>query len=161
MNADAIRHLYGYHFSENRRLWDAYISQLDDEQFTAPVSYSIGSVRDQILHIMSADRTWFSPLRGLEIPDWLDPADFPTRESIRTYGDELEQFMRGYLEELQDDMLWTRPLEGEDENFLLWQVLLHVVNHATDHRAQILRALNDLGLATTAQDYIFYVYDNP
>jgi uncharacterized damage-inducible protein DinB len=40
-------------------------------------------------------------------------------------------------------------------------VLLHVVNHGTDHRAQALRLLNDLGVETTSQDYIFYVYDHP
>jgi uncharacterized damage-inducible protein DinB len=39
-------------------------------------------------------------------------------------------------------------------------VLLHVCNHGTDHRAQLLRLLNDLGVKTTAQDYIFYVYEN-
>ncbi|MBK6794482.1 MAG: hypothetical protein IPG80_18510 [Anaerolineales bacterium] len=38
---------------------------------------------------------------------------------------------------------------------ILWQVLLHVVNHATDHRAQLLRALHDLGVDTKSQDYIF------
>jgi uncharacterized damage-inducible protein DinB len=35
-----------------------------------------------------------------------------------------------------------------------------VVNHGTDHRAQILRLLHDFGVNTTGQDYIFYVYDN-
>jgi isoleucyl-tRNA synthetase len=41
------------------------------------------------------------------------------------------------------------------------EVLLHVVNHGTDHRAQLLRQLNDLGMETVSQDYIFYVYDHP
>ncbi|NOK62014.1 MAG: hypothetical protein GFH23_1086650n1, partial [Chloroflexi bacterium AL-N1] len=50
-------------------------------------------------------------------------------------------------------------LEGEDKDLVLWQVLLHVVNHGTDHRAQLLRLLHDLGVRTTSQDYIFYVYD--
>jgi uncharacterized damage-inducible protein DinB len=35
-----------------------------------------------------------------------------------------------------------------------------VVNHGTDHRAQILRKLNDLGIKTAPQDFIFYVYDH-
>jgi uncharacterized damage-inducible protein DinB len=39
-------------------------------------------------------------------------------------------------------------------------VLLHVANHGTDHRAQLLRLLHDLGVKTTSQDYIFHVYDN-
>jgi uncharacterized damage-inducible protein DinB len=69
--------------------------------------------------------------------------------------------MRDYLANLRDDMLFKKPFaEGEDKNVILWQVLLHVVNHGTDHRAQILRLLNDLGVKTGHQDYIFYVYDN-
>ena len=39
-------------------------------------------------------------------------------------------------------------------------MLLHVANHGTDHRAQILRVLHDLGVQTTSQDLIFYVYDH-
>jgi hypothetical protein len=31
----------------------------------------------------------------------------------------------------------------------------------TDHRAQLLRQLNDLGIKTSSQDYIFYAYDHP
>ena len=70
--------------------------------------------------------------------------------------------MRAYLANLRDDMLFTKPFaEGEDENLVLWQVLLHVANHGTDHRAQILRLLNDLGVETKYQDYIFYVYEHP
>jgi len=30
-----------------------------------------------------------------------------------------------------------------------------------NHHAQLLRILNDFGLKTVSQDYIFYVYDNP
>ena len=68
--------------------------------------------------------------------------------------------MRNYLPELRDEMLFDKPLEGEDKDLMLWQVLLHVVNHGTDHRAQLLRLLNDLGVETTYQDYIFYAYEH-
>ena len=160
MNANVFRHFYDYHFAENRKLWDRYITQLSDEQFTQPVDYSRGSVRDQILHLMSCDDAWFSGLRGVEIPEDLNPTDFSERESIRAHWDNVEQNMRDYLAKLQDDMLFEKPLEGEDKDLMLWQVLLHIVNHGTDHRAQLLRLLNDLGVKTTSQDYIFYVYDN-
>lgn len=70
--------------------------------------------------------------------------------------------MRDYLAKLQDNMLFAKPIKKpeEDQDFTVWQVLLHVVNHGTDHRAQILRFLNDLGVKTSSQDYIFYVYDH-
>jgi uncharacterized damage-inducible protein DinB len=162
MNADAFRHLYNYHFSENRKIWNYFITALPQEQFVQNVDYSMGSVRNQIVHLMSVDDTWFSGLRGIEIPDALNPANFDERDVIRAYWDKVEQNMREYLAALRDDMLFEKPFaEGEDKDLILWQVLLHVVNHGTDHRAQILRLLSDLGIRTPPQDYIFYVYDNP
>jgi uncharacterized damage-inducible protein DinB len=160
MNANAFRHFYDYHFAENRKIWDSYVTPLSHEQFTQHVDYSRGSVRDQILHLISCDAAWFSGLRGVEIPKDLNPADFPNRESIRAHWDNVEHDMRAYLTGLRDDMLFDTPLDGEDKALILWQVLLHVANHGTDHRAQLLRLLNDLGVKTTSQDYIFYVYDN-
>ena len=161
MNADAFRHFYGYHFSENRNIWETYIAQLSDELFIQTLSYSHGSIRNQIVHLMSVDDTWFSGLRGVEIPDSLDPAAFVDRNSIRTHWDAVEQRMRDYLAALTDGMLFEKPLEGEDKDLVLWQVLLQVANHGTDHRAQLLRLLNDLGVKTVSQDYIFYAYDHP
>jgi uncharacterized damage-inducible protein DinB len=160
MNTNAFRHFYEYHFTENRNIWDSYVSQLSQEQFTMDVGYSHGSVRDQIFHLINVDDVWFSDLHRVSLPEPLNPADFPDLETIRAYWDNVEKRMRAYLADLQDDMLSTKPLAGEDKDLRVWQVLLHVVNHGTDHRAQLLRLLNDLGLETTSQDYIFFVYEN-
>ena len=161
MNANAFRHFYGYHFSENRKMWDHYISPLSYEQFTQNVDYSHGSVRDQIVHLMSVDDNWFSGLRGVEFPEPFHPAGFDDRNIIRVHWDGVEQNMRDHLAKLRDDMLFEKPFaDGEDKDLILWQVLLHVANHGTDHRAQLLRLLNDLGVKTTSQDYIFHVYEH-
>ena len=161
MNANAFRHFYDYHFTENRKIWDTYIPSLSQEQFTRNVAYAHGSVRNQIVHLMSVDDTWFSGLRGVEIPEPLNPAHFDDRKAIRARWDIIEQNMQEYLANLRDDMLFEKPFaEGEDKDLILWQVLLHVGNHGTDHRAQLLRSLNDLGVKTESQDYIFYVYDH-
>ena len=163
MNADAFRHLYGYHFAENRALWDRCIAQLSREQFTQPVDYSRGSIRDQVVHLMDVDAVWFSELRGVEPPAEIAPAVDDDRADLRARWDRIELDMRAYLSELRDDMLLTQPIREpeEDQVLYVWQVLLHVVNHGTDHRAQLLRVLHDLGVETTSQDYIFYAYDNP
>jgi uncharacterized damage-inducible protein DinB len=161
MNADAFRHFYEYHFSENRKIWDTGIMSLTQEQFTKGVNYSHGSVRNQVVHLMSVDDSWFSGLRGEEIPDMLDPNEYNDRQRLRAKWDEVEGKMRGYLARLQDDMLFSKPFEeGEDKDLILWQVLLQVATHGTDHRAQILRLLNDLDMKTESQDYIFYVYEH-
>lgn len=162
MNADAFRQLYAYHFSENRKIWDSYIMPLTDDQFTQKIDYSLGSVRNHVVHLMSVDDAWFSGLRGVDVPHHLNAVHFAKKAKIRTYWDGVEARMREYLAMLTDAMLFTNPFpDGEDENLILWQVLLHVVNHATDHRAQLLRIIHDLGVKTGPQDYIFYVYDHP
>jgi uncharacterized damage-inducible protein DinB len=162
MNADAFRHFYNYHFSENRKIWDTCIAPLSYEQFIQDTAYSQGSIRDQVTHLMSVDDVWFSELRGIEPSEPYIPASFDDRGQIRMYWDRVEQGMRTYLAELRDETLFDKPIEEpeEDKELIVWQVLLHVVNHGTDHRAQLLRVLNDMGVKTISQDYIFYVYDH-
>lgn len=161
MNADAFRHLYGYHFGMNRYIWDEYIAPLSQDQFTQEAVYSHGSVRNQFLHLINCDALWFSELQNLDFPGDLDPQEFGDRAALLARWNATEQMMRGYLAGLRDDMLFDKPIREpeEDSELAVWQVLLHVVNHGTDHRAQILRLLNDMGIGTTSQDYIFYVYD--
>ncbi len=162
MNADAFRHLYGYHFAQNHEVWNKYIVLLTYDEFTRKMGYSYASVRDQFVHMIGADDLWFSELQNIE--PLKPPADAGTddREGIRSYWGAVEQRMRQFLARLQDDMLSDKPIKEpeDDKNLLAWQVLLHVINHGTDHRAQMLRFLSDLGAKTESQDYIFYVYDH-
>ena len=158
MNADAFRHIYDYHFSENRKLWDLYVMNLPEEQFLQTIPYSIGSVRNQVVHLMSVDNGWFGDLSHQDFLEGVDLDNLNDRAAIRAEWDKVEKHMGDYLATLRDDMLFTKPLSGEDENLVLWQILLHVMNHGTDHRAQLLRLLHDFGLATTAQDYVFHLY---
>lgn len=162
MNTNAFRHLYGYHFAENRATWDKIVSQLTDDQFAQAVGYSHGSVRDQLIHLINVDDIWFSSLSNVPLLEPLEPSAAPNRADIRARWDAVEQRMHHYLDALTDDMLPSTPIQEPDEDrpLRVWQVLLHVVNHATDHRAQILRTLNDFGIKTVSQDYIFYVYDH-
>lgn len=154
MNADAFRHLYEYHFTINRKIWDQCIVGLTDEQFTRPSEYSMGSVRNQVVHMMNIDDRWFSGLRGVEVPGFLNPVEFPERPLIRDRWDAVEANMRDYLGGLHDKMLFEHPF---GDAITRWQVLIHAVNHGTDHRAQLLALLNGLGVETFPQDYFYFM----
>ena len=161
MNADSFRHFYNYHLAENHAVWK-HVASLSFEQFRQPIEYSRGSVREQIIHLIDAEQMWFSELRDVRPLEPPSPSDVDDRQVIRAFWDAIEQDIRAYLTNLRDDMLFTKPIKepDEDQNLIVWQVLLHVANHATDHRAQLLRVLHDLGVETKSQDYIFYVYEN-
>ncbi len=72
--------------------------------------------------------------------------------------DTVEGEMRAYLGALRDEMLHDQPfLESDGDEIWLWQILIHVVNHGTDHRAQLLALLHQVGAKTFPQDYAFFI----
>ena len=155
MNADNFRALFDYHFRLNRVIWSYSIVPLTEEQFLQPSDYSIGSVHNQLVHMLNVDNAWFSDLRGETLVEDLERDSQHSREEIRALWDELEGKIREYLATLTDDMLDQVLLEADP--YPLWQVLLHVVNHGTDHRAQLLAQLHQVGGKTLPQDYVFYL----
>jgi uncharacterized damage-inducible protein DinB len=159
MHADDIRTLYNYHFAANRKLWDVSIVPLTDDQFLQPLDYSIGSIRNQVVHLMDIEEGWFTGLRlpGSERVPFKNPADWPTREKIRADWDVVETDIRVYLVSLTDDEC-NQPFGPEPNAMRKWQVMLHVLNHATDHRAQTLAMLHSLGAPTFAQDMVYHFW---
>ena len=164
MNADDFRRLYDYHFAMNRQVWDI-ASALPDVAFDREIAYSHGSVRHQLMHLLAVDEGWFTGLRDDPWPEDIAPGaplPTPTRDEIRERWDDVERRMRDYLASVTNEALGQHPwADGEDKDLVLWEVLFHVANHGTDHRAQLLRALADLGAETPPQDYVFYAYEHP
>jgi uncharacterized damage-inducible protein DinB len=152
LGIDHIRQLYDYHFTLNRRLWDHSIMALTDEQYLQPAPYSVGSIRNQMVHMMNIEDRWFSGLRGVEVPWVIDVESYDTREKLRPAWDQVEANIQAYLGQLTDD-----DLTNMYEEFQIWQILMHVINHGTDHRAQTFALLHHLGAPTFPQDYIFVV----
>ena len=152
MNADYFRQLYQYHVAANHKLWHESIVELTDEQFKQKLPYSVGSVRNQVVHLLNIENSWFFDLRGLEAPGWVNPVHLPDRPRVRAKWDAVEAGMGAYLASLIDDDLGRDGAEG----LRVWQVLFHVLNHGTDHRAQLLAMLAQLKAPTFSQDYPFY-----
>lgn len=157
MTADEIRSLYEFHFTRNREIWDHCVTTLTLVQFTQEINYSIGSIRNQCVHLLNVDERWFSGFHGDELPGWYEPGDYKTFDVVRAKWDSVEEYMRAYLRKLTEAKL--------DEDFMpgvkCWQIFYHVLNHGTDHRAQILAGLDSLGAPTFAQDYFFFAAGMP
>lgn len=152
MNPDDFCRLYDYHFALNHRLWERCVAPLSAEQFRRSAAYSVGSVRNQVVHMMNIEERWFCGLRGLPVPGILNPVHFGTAAKVRARWDTVEGNMRKYLSALTDDDL-RRPITDTMRG---WEVLWHVLNHGTDHRAQTLAILAQVGIETFPQDYALY-----
>lgn len=156
MNADDIRILFGYHFKANRKLWDECVMPLTDEQFLRPIPYSKGSIRNQVVHLMDVEESWFETLRAVEPgrPKFIDEENWPTREKIHAQWDVTEADIRAYLDRLTDDIC-HQAFDDPRGQAQKWQVMIHVLNHGTDHRAQILAMLYQMGATTFEQDIMY------
>ena len=153
---ELIRTQIDYNYALYRRLWDS-ITTLSDEQFVSDVDYSHRSIHNQMMHVTVVDKRWLLGLQ--EHPDGrgfsLSPSDYPTRESVRALWDGVSKEVIDYVAGLDEAGL-TRTPQGMGGP--AWQVLIHMVNHGTDHRAQILRALHDFGAPTFDQDLILHLW---
>lgn len=163
VNTDYIRTIFEYNAWAHRQVWDC-IMQLSEDQFVQDLDYSIGSIRNQVVHVMSVDRRWFARVAGTEASPRLNAEDFPTRAAVRAQWDEIEAQNRAIVLSLNDEALdriitYDLPHRGGLKNDTVWQIIAHVVNHGTDHRAQILAMLHHLGAPTIEQDMMGYLWD--
>jgi uncharacterized damage-inducible protein DinB len=161
MRPDQIRRLFDYTDWAANLAWAA-VEQLTDAQFTADLGYSQGSIRNLLIHDVSAGRRWLGRLKRATPPPHLAFDDFPTRPSARAAWDRARGEWRAYLESLTDaDLAESVPValpgRGVQTENARWEILLHLVNHSTDHRSQILTLLSTrFGIATPEHDFIIY-----
>ena len=162
MKPNEIKTIFDYNFWAFERVWEN-ICQISDEQFVQPIDYSTGSIRNIVAHIMSANHNWMARLQDTEIPPRLVYEDFISLSQTKAKWDELRQEFQDYLDSLTDGQLeetvnWELPAIGLRSDNPRWEILLHLANHATDHRAQILAILHHhFHVQTVEQDMIFYL----
>ena len=147
-----------YNEAINRKVWDS-IRTLSDQQFQESFGYSHGSIRDIMVHLAVVESRWLLGL--MEQPNartyTVEASKFPSPQSAFEFWEENANALLEYARGLNDTDLMATPVGMYGPR---WQVLLHLVNHATDHRSQVLRALTDIGAPTFDQDFILYQWFN-
>lgn len=164
MNSQTVKTIFDYHYGMFEGVW-ACAEQLTSAQFVADNGYSLGSVRNHLVHCMNVDDRWLARLQETTLPAILDEATFPDLGSIRPEWDAVRERVLAYVTsltqaELEATISVAFPGQyAEPQRARRWEVLLHMVNHGTDHRAQILARLHELGAKTVEQDLVLYLWE--
>lgn len=164
MRPNEIHTVFEYGYWAFEKVWDC-VMQLSDEQIVQELGYSQGSISHQIVHIMSATQRWLIRLNQEPMQPHLAFEDFDTRVAAKVKWDELRADTMAYINSLSEADLdavvhWELPARELSADSPRWEILLHVANHATDHRAQILAMLNQhFGIDTPEQDILFYLLE--
>jgi uncharacterized damage-inducible protein DinB len=159
MNVSYFSMLYDYHYWANERILRA-AENVSAAQFVAATE-SRWSLHRTLVHTMSAEWTWLSRWRGVSPTAMLQPADFPTLESIRARWRAVEQDLRAFQATLGDEELKRvvqyTDTRGRSLTFPLWQLMAHVVNHGTQHRAEAAALLTDWGYSPGDMDLTVFM----
>lgn len=158
ISKDGIISLLEYHYARHRQVW-ASVMILSEAQFEQAIPYSHGSLRQQWLHMIDDDAKWLAFLMGSKMAR-LATHDFPDRDAIKQAYDQIEASALDFVHRVDESLLthvysWRLPTHPV-QYVQGWQILLHMVNHGTDHRAQVLRILHDFGAPSFDQDLLGY-----
>ncbi|MBE9479177.1 MAG: DinB family protein [Chloroflexi bacterium] len=163
MTPEAIRKIYDYSYWAFERVWNC-ICKLTDEQFTQELGYSMGSIRNHVIHMVSSHHRWVNRLKGEQVLPHLNFEDYSSLTSVKAKWDEAKAEFLDFIYSLDQAQLdevvrYEIHSRGVVSSSQRWEVLLHLANHSTDHRSQILAMLHQqFGIQTIEQDMIFFLW---
>jgi uncharacterized damage-inducible protein DinB len=154
-----FRRLYAYNRWANRRTFQSAF-EVPAEEFERDLKGSFSSVRDTLVHIIAAEWVWLRRWKGVSPRSMPDAVELAAPEVIQRKWKEVEQEQASYIETLTDDDLraivrYTNT-KGEEWEYPLWEMLVHVVNHSSYHRGQIATMLRQLGCKPASTDFLLF-----
>jgi len=144
MTADELRLHLRYSGWASRALLEA-AATLEEEPLARDLGVSHHSVLGTLSHIYFADAAWFSRVADPGMDFRPDPVSM---ELLRTKWTNIQSRWEQWADSLADPDLARivayKSWKGDPFETPLWQIVLHVVNHATLHRGQAMAMLRQL-----------------
>lgn len=161
MNRDEVGFLFDYHYWATARVLDQ-VDRVSPEQLIAPSPAPHDSLRSTLLHALVAEVVWRQRMQEGSSPESLAAFDeLQTPAEIRITWRVHEEKLRAYLAGLTEaDLQGTfrfRRTNGEELEFVRGRALAHVVNHATQHRAEAAILLTQYGHSPGDLDMSIYL----
>src|SRR5438876_87222 len=144
-----IRLLWDYTDWADARAFEA-VSKLTAEQYAKDLGSSHKSVRDTMVHLVSAQWIWLSRWKGTSPKAMWTTEAYPALAALKdrwaALHQEIEAFVSSQTEaSLSGDLVYQNT-KGETLKYPLGALLLHMVNHSTYHRGQVTTLLRQLGV---------------
>jgi len=155
-----VASLYEYNEWANGHVLEA-AGRLGEEEFARGQGASFDSVEGNLAHIVGAQVVWLArwtkavnrsallevqAIRGYQ----------PIRDAFEKSHAELRLFAESLTEERLNAPLAYKDSQGNPYERVLWQLMLHVANHGTHHRAETAMALTAMGQPPHQLDYVYF-----
>ena len=155
MDTEALVLQLRYSAWATRRVLES-ATALSKEELHRDLGNSYGGLHGTMTHIYQADAIWFDRLMGAPTGDLSRYEPSPDFSEWLPLLDSYVKWAEALTPADWDRIANYRNVKGEPFQTPIWQIVLHVVNHATYHRGQITTLLRQLGRAPVATDLILY-----
>lgn len=148
MDIAYLQLLLDYHYWARDRMLAA-VAALTKDEYERDLGNSFPSVRDTVNHIYLAEWVWHTRWLGAS-PNTFPPKDeLPDLATLRARWAEREPAVRSFVASLSNAGIERsyeyKLFSGAAGTSRFWEMLVHVVNHATYHRGQVTTLLRQLG----------------
>lgn len=128
------------------------ILKLSPDQLDKQIISSFDSIRKTIMHTYAAEDIWLQRLQLVEQPVWVGNDTDKHVEDICQLWQGVSDALLKFVEKQFDDramehILQYYNLQKVSNKMPVYQVLLHVFNHGTYHRGQLVTMLRQAGLS--------------
>lgn len=159
MGVEDLEELYAYNGWANERVRNS-IQCLNTEVFKRDLEASFGSLQGTVTHLVSAQWNWLRRWKGQSISQAVSGEALATPEEANRRWVEVDQALTSFVDELDTRRLQQsivlKTSQGSSYSSLLWQAMLHVVNHSSYHRGQIAAMLRQVGAIPQGTDLMLY-----
>jgi uncharacterized damage-inducible protein DinB len=154
--------LIAYNFWANDRILSA-CERLSVDDFTrvAAPDPGWGSLRGILVHALDAEYGWRSVLQGQDATDILDEADFADVAALKARWAAERAAWLDYVAGVGVDDLNRGTNSDPERSPKVWQTIMHVVNHGTQHRSEAAAILTGYGRSPGELDFDLFLAENP
>jgi uncharacterized damage-inducible protein DinB len=139
----------------SQRVFEA-AKKLNPDDLTRTVGVSHGSILGTLSHIHFADRIWYSRVVDADEPV-IRESDLDTLEKDWTA---IQRKWEEWAEKVQSAelkrMIACKSMEGIAYEVAIEKAVLHLVNHNSLHRGQVMGMIRQLGIAPPVTDLMMY-----
>lgn len=147
-----FKHYTGHLFKYNNWATKATIQSINE------ISSPSERIISLISHILAAQQIWFSRIIGEK--STLSPWEVYTIEECLKISEIVNERYTNFLEHASDEglekIIHYSNTRGERFENSIKDILTHVINHSTYHRAQIALLVKEAGSSPAVTDYIVY-----